>query len=846
MSERERESETAKKISFFTTRVDTRFTLISLLSPRVRLSLFPVFRRVERRRGGSVLASSLFPSLPAMSGWLFGRGGGGAGGASAAAPPSTSNRHQAAATFSAPSPSAGAAVPLQLVRVSADGQRFELGEEALRVLRSLRGPVAVAAVAGRARQGKSSLLNGLLRTATGGKGKSPGFEVGPTTRPTTKGLWIWGAPIEVESAGGARHHLVLLDTEGIDAVDQTGSYSAGIFSLALLLSSLLVLNQLGPIDEAALDRLSLVAALTRRIRVRADEGGGGGGATKRGAPGGSAASAEAASADAELSEFTPSFLWLLRDFYLQLADDRGRSISADDYLEQCLAPTPEGASGGGGGPSSASSEGAASKNEVRAAIKRLFPRRGAAALVRPVADERDLQRLDALPESALRPEFRQGMRELTDRVLSLAAPKRLGRSFVTGPALAALAQAYVAAINGGAVPSIASAWAGVAEAECRAAADAAENVYRETFAAQLSQLASSSSNSPASASASLPPTAAAVDRAHAAALAAGERAYSDRALGDDERVRAAGDAAWRGRAEGSYSDFRARAEAEGRALAAGAAAAAGAEVAAFVARPESTLEGLAGAVSRAEEAFAGALGGRERCSSSPAAAAQWASFLSGPAAAAARSLAGRDAAAAAARASAAAEAASAELRAEALGSSRRVRELEAELSAARARAHEASLAATGAEAGAAARAAELAREAERLRSELAAAEARAGRAEQEARALAGRLEASGRRVAELEAAAAVADAAASAAALRPPPPPPPVAAPPPPPPPPSSSPSPSLPPLDGDGTPSTMTVAALKQWLVDAGRGEEAWRLSNERAKKGAFVAAVEAALRGG
>ena len=123
---------------------------------------------------------------------------------------------------------------------------------------------------------------------------------------------------------------------------------------------------------------------------------------------------------------------------------------------------------------------------MRAAIKRLFPRRGAAALVRPVADERDLQRLDQLPESALRPEFREGMAELTGRVLSLAAPKRLGRSLVTGPALAALAEAYVAAINGGAVPNIASAWAGVAEAECRAAADAAERAYSETFAAPKS------------------------------------------------------------------------------------------------------------------------------------------------------------------------------------------------------------------------------------------------------------------------------------------------------------------------------------------------------------------------
>ena len=773
-----------------------------------------------------------------MSGWLFGRGGGGggaAGGALAAAALPTSTT-EAPTTFSTPSSQTSAAVPLQLVRVSADGTGFELGEDALRVLRSIRGPVAVAAVAGRARQGKSSLLNGLLRTANAGNanagGKtsssSGGFEVGPTTRPTTKGLWIWGSPIEVNSADGGKHHLILLDTEGIDAVDQTGSYSAQIFSLALLLSSLLVLNSIGPIDEAALDRLSLVAALTRRIRVRADEGGRGG--AKKAATGGNA------SADAELSEFTPAFLWLLRDFYLQLADDKGGSISADDYLEQCLAPTPEGNGNKSSSSASTTSDGAASKNEVRAAIKRLFPRRGAAALVRPVSDERDLQRLDSLPESALRPEFRQGMKDLTSRVLSLAAPKRLGRSLVTGPALAALAQAYVSAINGGAVPSIASAWAGVAEAECRAAADSAESAYRETFSAQIS------SNSSSSSSSSLPPTTAAVDRAHAAALVAGERAYNDRALGEDERVRSAGDRAWRERAERSYSDSRARAEAEAEALAARAAAAAGAEVAAFVSRPLATLEGLAGAVSAAEAAFANSMGGPELCRSSPAAAAAWANFLSGPAAAAARTLAARDAAAASARASA-----------EVLSSQRRVRELEDELSRARGQAQGAATALARAEAAvgaSGAREGELSAEVSRLRSELTAAEARARAAEQEARELSGRLEASGRRVSELEAAVADAHAkvaaASAAAAFRPPPP---VIPSPPPPaafaaaPPPSSTPS-SLPPLDGSG-PSNMTVAALKQWLTDAGRGEEAWRLSNERAKKGAFVAAVEAVLRG-
>ena len=64
----------------------------------------------------------------------------------------------------------------------------------------------------------------------------------------------------------------MLDTEGIDAWDQTGQYSVQIFSLAVLLSSLFVYNQMGGIDEAALDRLSLVTEMTKHIRVRANKG----------------------------------------------------------------------------------------------------------------------------------------------------------------------------------------------------------------------------------------------------------------------------------------------------------------------------------------------------------------------------------------------------------------------------------------------------------------------------------------------------------------------------------------------------------------------------------------------
>ena len=68
----------------------------------------------------------------------------------------------------------------------------------------------------------------------------------------------------------------------------------------MLLSSLFVYNQLGAIDEAALDRLGLVSEVSRSLAGKAAGG------------------AKAAAPDADVARFAPSFLWLLRDFYLDL------------------------------------------------------------------------------------------------------------------------------------------------------------------------------------------------------------------------------------------------------------------------------------------------------------------------------------------------------------------------------------------------------------------------------------------------------------------------------------------------------------------------------------------------
>jgi hypothetical protein len=54
-------------------------------------------------------------------------------------------------------------------------------------------------------------------------------------------------------------------------------------------------------------------------------------------------------------------------------------------------------------------------------------------------------------------------------ILRKAQPKRLGAFTLTGPALAGLTEAYVAAINDGAVPTITSCWQVRAWAACPAA-----------------------------------------------------------------------------------------------------------------------------------------------------------------------------------------------------------------------------------------------------------------------------------------------------------------------------------------------------------------------------------------
>jgi hypothetical protein len=330
--------------------------------------------------------------------------------------------------------------PLPFIQVDPATSKLVVTEEARVALAGLKGSVGVCSVAGLYRTGKSYILNQLA-------GQDAGFGIGSSVQAHTKGVWVWGAPLEGGTAGSPKN-ILLLDTEGLSSISQTEGHDAKIFCLAILLSSIFVYNSEKAINSGALDQLSLVVQLIKKIRVHAEG---------------------ADSAEGDLSSFFPQFVWLLRDFQLDLLDENGRTISEDEYLEECLKPK--------------DGHGAAVKeqNETRSALTQLFRKRRCIALTHPtLGTSLKPDALKALPElSQLAPGFRNGVTKLTSGIMEGVGEKRVNGTTLDGAMLLSLTDAYVKAINEGALPTISTAWQNVVVIECERALKAGSQLYRE-------------------------------------------------------------------------------------------------------------------------------------------------------------------------------------------------------------------------------------------------------------------------------------------------------------------------------------------------------------------------------
>ena len=168
--------------------------------------------------------------------------------------------------------------------------------------------IGIISLVGKYRTGKSFLLNRVLLNNK----SNMGFNVGPTFKPCTKGIWIWSEPIMIKNSNSINNEefpCFMIDTEGLGAYDEEVNHDSKIFLISILISSLFIYNSFGTIDENAISSLSFVLNLSKTIKLK---------------------NSFKEDNKNELAKYFPSFLWVLRDFSLILVDKKGKILQKNN------------------------------------------------------------------------------------------------------------------------------------------------------------------------------------------------------------------------------------------------------------------------------------------------------------------------------------------------------------------------------------------------------------------------------------------------------------------------------------------------------------------------------------
>ena len=290
--------------------------------------------------------------------------------------------------------------------------------------------IGIISLVGKYRTGKSFLLNRVILNIE----NNSGFEVGPTFKPCTKGIWLWSEPLMIQNNHSKTPFpCFLIDTEGLGAYDEEVNHDTKIFLIAVLMSSLFIFNSFGAIDEMALNSLSFILNLSKSIKIK---------------------SINKEDNEDEFAEYFPTLLWLLRDFSLKLEDKNGNVITEKQYLENALEDI------------NGTSDFIEEKNRVRNLIKSYFPEKDCFVMIRPVENEEDLQNLQNIPDNELRKEFVQQSNIFRNKVKKKIKPKTFKKRLISGAMLIELIQSILDSINKGSIPVIENSWKYMIQKEC--------------------------------------------------------------------------------------------------------------------------------------------------------------------------------------------------------------------------------------------------------------------------------------------------------------------------------------------------------------------------------------------
>ena len=115
--------------------------------------------------------------------------------------------------------------------------------EALELLKQLKKQVAVLAICGPCRSGKSYVLSKMVDLPDA-------FKLGHQMDPETYGIWLGTSYLDFGD-----YAMLLLDTEGIDAVSAKGQDDVSILVMTVLLSSCLIYNSMHVPKRADVDMM---------------------------------------------------------------------------------------------------------------------------------------------------------------------------------------------------------------------------------------------------------------------------------------------------------------------------------------------------------------------------------------------------------------------------------------------------------------------------------------------------------------------------------------------------------------------------------------------------------------
>ena len=315
--------------------------------------------------------------------------------------------------------------------VTFENGKFVISEEAKKLLsQKSNDNIGIISLVGKYRTGKSFLLNRVILN----RKENLGFNVAPTIRPCTKGIWIWSDPLIISNVHNqGPFPAYLIDTEGLGAYDEEINHDSKIFLIAVLISSLFIFNSVGTLDENEISNLSFVLNLSKTIKIK---------------------SVSIEDNEEDLAKYFPTLLWLLRDFSLKLEDKNGNVITEKQYLENALREL------------SGLTNSIEEKNRVRNLIRAYFPERDCFVMVRPTENEQDLQNLQNLPDNKFRKEFLEQSKIFRNKVMKKTKPKRLNGKLLTGAMLVEFVQSVLDSINSGAIPVIEDSWRYIMKNEC--------------------------------------------------------------------------------------------------------------------------------------------------------------------------------------------------------------------------------------------------------------------------------------------------------------------------------------------------------------------------------------------